>query len=126
MTIIHWIGIDDHADKWTIAQFAGDGEKPAREFELMPDAAGYRKLIGFAKSLDGEVRVAYEAGPCGYELYRRLLKAGIHCEVAAPSLTPVKPGNRVKTNRRDAIKIARTLRSGDLTFISVPDQKREQ
>lgn len=125
MSIIHWIGIDDHADKWTIAHIEGSAERPSKEFELVPDASGHRKLIGFLKSLNGEARVAYEAGPCGYDLYRRLKKAGIWCEVAAPSLTPIKPGNRVKTNRRDALKIARALRSGDLTFIAVPDATRE-
>ena len=67
MKIIHWIGIDDHADKWTIAQFEGEEEKPAKEFELVPDDAGYRKLIKFLKELEGEVRIVYEAGPCGYE-----------------------------------------------------------
>src|SRR5437764_13305637 len=126
MKIIHWIGIDDHADKWTIAQFKGDEDKPAREFELVPDAMGYRKLIKFAKELGGEVRIVYEAGPCGYELYRRLTKAGLKCFVAAPSLTPRKPGDRVKTNRRDANKLARYLRAGDmLTLIVVPDKERE-
>ena len=125
MGIMHWIGIDDHADKWTIAQLAGGAEKPSHEFELVPSEQGYRKLIGFVKGLEGEVRIAYEAGPCGYELYRRLNKAGFKCEVAAPSLTPRKPGERVKTNRRDALKIARALRSNDLTFISVPDPTRE-
>jgi len=125
MKIMHWIGIDDHADKWTIAQFKENEEKPAKEFELVPDDSGYRKLIKFLKELDGEVRIVYEAGPCGYELYRRLTKAGLQCQVAAPSLTPRKPGERVKTNRRDASKLARYLRSGMLTLITVPDQQRE-
>lgn len=125
MNIIHWIGIDDHADKWTIAHLRGRGEKAEKEFELVPDGGGYRKLIGYLKGLEGEVRVVYEAGPCGYELYRRLNKVGLCCEVAAPSLTPRKPGHRVKTNRIDAFKLARHLRSGELTLISVPDQERE-
>lgn len=125
MKSMHWIGIDDHADKWTIAHFQDDEARPANEFELVPHEAGYRKLIAFAKSLKGEVRIVYEAGPCGYELYRRLTKAGLHCQVAAPSLTPVKPGERVKTNRRDAAKLGRYLRSNQLTFISVPDETRE-
>jgi len=125
MSIIEWIGIDDHADKWTIAQFRGDEERPAKEFELVPDGSGYRRLVKFLKELDGEVRVAYEAGPCGYELYRRLSKAGLKCRVAAPALTPRKPGERVKTNRRDAIKIARLQRSGELTYVVVPDEERE-
>jgi len=125
MKIIHWIGIDDHADKWTIAHFKGGEAKPANEFELVPDATGYRKLIKFAKELGGEVRIVYEAGPCGYELYRRLTKAGLQCDVAAPSLTPRKPGDRVKTNRRDAVKLARYLRTDMLTLIVVPNQERE-
>lgn len=125
MEIMHCIGIDDHADKWTIAHLEGTGEKPAHDFELVPNEQGYRKLIGFLKGLKGQVRVSYEAGPCGYELYRRLNKAGLKCEVAAPSLTPRKPGERVKTNRRDALKIARNLRANELTFIAVPDQGRE-
>jgi transposase len=126
MEIIHNIGIDDHAAKWTIAHFRGNEEKPAREFELVPGADGYRKLIKYCKELDGEVRIVYEAGPCGYEMYWRLTKAGLKCSVAAPSLTPRKPGERVKTNRRDAAKLGRYLRAGDmLTLIVVPDRDRE-
>jgi transposase len=125
MKIIQWIGIDDHADKWTIAQFQSDGEKPAKEFELIPDEKGYRRLLSFLKGLPGEVRIVYEAGPCGYELHRRLTKAGYKCQVAAPALTPRKPGERVKTNRRDAAKLGRYLRGGDLTFVVVPDEDRE-
>lgn len=125
MRIIHWIGIDDHADKWTIAQFRGGEDRPSREFELVPDSKGYQRLLSFLKKLDGEVRVVYEAGPCGFDLYRRLTAAGIDCKVAAPSLTPVKPGQKVKTNRRDAFKLARYHRSGDLTYITVPDADQE-
>jgi len=125
MKSMHWIGIDDHADKWTIAHFAGRGEKPSKEFELVPGVAGYRRLLAYLKGLKGEVKVVYEAGPCGYEMYRRLTAAGVDCQVAAPSLTPRKPGERVKTNRRDAAKLGRYLRSGDLTMIAVPDPERE-
>jgi transposase len=91
MSIIHWIGIDDHADKWSIGQLRGQAEKPAKVFELMPDAGGYRRLMAFLKELDGEVHIVYEAGPCGFDLYRKLTAAGFDCRVAAPSLTPVKP-----------------------------------
>ena len=121
----NWIGIDDHADKWTIAHYAGQKSTPTREWELQPSDSGYRKLIGWLKGLKGQVRVVYEAGPCGYELYRRLRKSGIECAVAAPSLTPRKPGDRVKTNRRDAQKLARLLRAGELTLITVPDTRQE-
>ncbi|HEX7704876.1 MAG TPA: IS110 family transposase [Thermoanaerobaculia bacterium] len=125
MKIMHWVGIDDHADKWTIAHFIADAQEPANVFELIPDAKGYRRLIAFLKGLGKNVRVAYEAGPCGFDLYRRLTKAKIDCKVAAPSLTPTKPGERVKTNRKDAKKIARCHRSGDLTYVTVPDEQQE-
>ena len=69
--------------------------------------------------------MVYEAGPCGYELHRRLRRSGIDCAVAAPSLTPRKPGDRVKTNSRDARKLGRLLRAGELTLIAVPDARQE-
>jgi transposase len=125
MSIMHWIGIDDHADKLTIAHFEGDGERPSKEFELVPNARGRGRLLSFLRGLDGEVRIVYEAGPCGFDLYRQLVAAGFDCRVAAPSLTPKKPGEKVKTNRRDAAKLGRYLRSGNLTFVSVPDERRE-
>jgi transposase len=66
------------------------------------------------------VRVVYEAGPCGYGLYRELVQKGFDCMVCAPSLIPKKPGDRVKTDRRDAIKLVRGLRAGDLSAVYVP------
>lgn len=125
MKIMHWIGIDDHADKWTIAHFRGNEEKPAKEFELVPDSKGYRRLVSFLKELKGEVRIVYEAGPCGFELFRRLTADGFQCQVAAPALTPRKPGEKVKTNRRDAAKLGRYLRSGGLTMVAVPSAEQE-
>ena len=68
--------IDDHADNWTIAHVRGSEEKPTKEFELIPNEAGYRKLLAFAKTLGGAVRFVYEAGPCGYDLYRRSTRPG--------------------------------------------------
>ncbi len=121
----NWIGIDDHADKWTIAHYRGQQEEPTREWELQPSESGYRKLIGWLKELKGNVRIVYEAGPCGYELYRRLCRSKLECDVAAPSLTPRKPGDRVKTNRRDARKLAKLHRAGELTLITVPDSQQE-
>ena len=67
----------------------------------------------------------YEAGPCGYGLYRQLTEAGHECQVVAPSLIPKKPGARIKTDRRDALKLARLLRAGDLTAVWVPDTEQE-
>ncbi len=69
--------------------------------------------------------VCYEAGPCGYALYWQLVGLGVICEVVAPRLIPVKPGERVKTDRCDASKLARSQRVGDLTAVWVPDWAHE-
>ena len=70
------------------------------------------------------LRACYEAGPTGFVLYWQLAKLGVDCAVVAPSLVPTKPGDRVKTDRRDALKLARN-RSGDLTAVWVPDEGSE-
>jgi transposase len=72
-----------------------------------------------------ELRCCYEAGPCGYDVYRQLAGMGIACEVVAPSLIPVRAGDRVKTDRRDASKLARLYRAGELTVITVPTEDQE-
>jgi transposase len=72
-----------------------------------------------------QLRVCYEAGPTGYVLYWQLAQLGVKCEVVAPTLIPVKAGDRVKTDRRDAQKLARFYRAGDLTAVWVPDAARE-
>jgi transposase len=74
---------------------------------------------GFALS------ICYEAGPTGFELHRRLVEAGFQCQVVAPSLISSKPGERIKTDRRDAAKLARCLRVDDLTQVYVPDEETE-
>jgi transposase len=83
-----------------------------------------RKLVQKLGPVE-QLRVCYEAGPTGYVTYWQLVKLGVSCEVIAPSLIPVKPGDRVKTNRRDAKKLARCYRAGDLTPVWVPDQQHE-
>jgi transposase len=79
------------------------------------------KRLGPAATL----HVCYEAGPCGYVLYWQLTRLGVKCEVIAPTLIPTKAGDRVKTDRRDAEKLARCLRSGDLSAVWVPDKAHE-
>jgi transposase len=83
------------------------------------------KLIRQLQSKSAHLIFVYEAGPCGYWLSRSLTKKGHVCWVIAPSLIPKKPGDRVKTNRRDALKLARLMRSGDLTPVSVPKVEDE-
>ena len=74
---------------------------------------------------EGPLRACYEAGPSGYDLYRQLTALDVPCQVIAPSLTPRKPGDRIKTDRRDAVKLVRAFRAGDLTPITVPDKASE-
>lgn len=83
------------------------------------------KLLKRLASPKFELRVVYEAGPCGYVIYRHLKKRQIHCEVIAPSLIPTKASDRVKTDRRDARQLARLFRAGELTAIYVPDEEDE-
>ena len=123
--VTNWIGIDDHADKLTIAHFVGNQKQAAKEWEVAPTESGLRQMVRWLKDLKGPVRCVYEAGPCGYELYRLLVAKGVDCSVAAPSLTPRKPGERIKTNRRDARKLAELHRAGVLTLIRVPDRRQE-
>jgi transposase len=119
-----WVGMDTDAKKNQVALYRGWENAPT-EFESGMDSKGIQRLIQRLKQEDGEVHCVYEAGPCGYELYRKLRQAGIHCDVVAPSLTPRKPGDRVKTNRRDAQKLGRLYRAGELTVIEVPSEKQE-
>ena len=122
---ITWIGIDDAADRLDVAVFYGNEVLPRHEFPVVNDAQGLGKLIKKLKSMPGEVRCVYEAGVNGFHLYRVLRKYGIACDVVAPALTPRKPGDRVKTNKIDARKLATMHRSGDLTSIAVPKAEQE-
>jgi transposase len=122
---IAWIGMDTDTKNNQVAVYRGWDKEPAAEWTVGMDRKGMEKLIERLKKEDCEVRCVYEAGPCGYELYRKLRKAGIHCDVIAPSMTPRKPGERVKTNRRDARNLGRLYRAGELTSIEVPDEKQE-
>jgi len=125
MTKVRYIGLDVHKETITIAT-ADEGRGPAREFATIPSDA--RRLLTRLRRLTpqgGRLVVCYEAGPTGYGLYRRLCEAGIECHVVAPSLVPAKAGNRVKTDRRDAVRLAHFLRSGDLTDVYVPDEADE-
>ena len=116
-----YVGLDVHKDSIEIA-VAREGRTPAVRWKTIPyDGVRLRKALKMLIK-DGEVlKACYEAGPTGFGLYRRLQKAGIDCIVVAPSLVPGRPGDRVKTDRRDAKRLAHFLRSGDLTEVHVPD-----
>ncbi|WP_321786146.1 IS110 family transposase [Burkholderia pyrrocinia] len=114
-----YVGLDVHKDSITVAYALG-----SNEVELLGRIGTTQTDIDrLCKRLQSKahcIRVVYEAGPCGYGLYRQLAKKGFDCMVCAPSLIPRKPGERVKTDRRDAVKLARLLRTGDLSAVYVP------
>jgi transposase len=118
-----YVGLDVHAETIAIAVAEATGEvRWAGAIPNTPDAiAKAMRKLGAAESLD----VCYEAGPCGYVLYWQLTRLGMKCTVVAPTLIPVRAGDRVKTDRRDAEKLARCHRSGDLTAVWVPDAAHE-
>src|ERR1019366_3044190 len=87
-------------------------------------AESIRKLVKKLGPVE-QLRACYEAGPTGYILYWQLAELGVECKVIAPTLVPVKAGDRVKTDRRDAERLARSFRSGDLTAVWVPDEGSE-
>lgn len=113
-----YVGLDVHKESITIAYAVGMGD-----VELLGRIGTAKgdidRLCKRLHSKGRRVHVVYEAGPCGYGLYRQLVAEGFECMVCAPSLIPKKPGERVKTDRRDSIKLARALRAGDLSAVHV-------
>jgi transposase len=93
--------------------------------EIDAEAESVRRLAAKLAKRHGKLHFCYEAGPTGYGLYRQLTQLGHRCSVIAPSLIPRRPGDRIKTNRRDAQQLARLLRAGELTEVWVPDEAHE-
>ena len=122
-----YVGLDVHKDTIAVAVAPAGRESPT----YVGEVANERKAIGkLADDLVGRyggevIQFCYEAGPCGYEVYRQLKGLGFDCAVVAPSRIPKAPGERIKTDRRDACKLARLLRSGELTPVWVPDEEQE-
>src|SRR2546422_10162543 len=118
-----FVGLDVHAE--TIAVAVAEPEGEVRSLGTIPNThEAVRRLVKKLGSAE-RLRVCYEAGPTGYVLYRQLAALGVRCAVIAPTLVPVKAGDRVKTDRRDAEKLARSYRSGDLTPVWVPEADHE-
>ena len=120
---VRFLGLDVHAETIAVAIAEPDGE--VRSLGTIANRAeSIRKLIKKLGQVE-QLKACYEAGPTGYVLYWQLAELGVACEVIAPTLVPMKAGDRVKTDRRDAERLARSYRSGDLTAVWVPDEGSE-
>lgn len=119
-----YVGLDVHKEKIMLAVAETNRRGPVYYGEIANTPEAVSKAI---KKIAGRENLAfcYEAGPCGYGLYRQITAMGYQCDVVAPSLIPKKSGNRVKTDRRDAISLAGLLRAGELTRVWVPDREQE-
>ncbi|RME38828.1 MAG: IS110 family transposase, partial [Deltaproteobacteria bacterium] len=123
---IAYVGLDVHKDTIAVAIAEGAVHQEVRFWGIIPhQMPSLRRLVRRLTERYEAVEVVYEAGPCGYGLYRFLKGCGISCKVVAPSRIPRKPGERIKTDRRDAVTLARLLRSGDLTAVYVPHPEDE-
>ena len=123
---IIFVGLDVHKDTIDIA-LADDGRNGEVRIygTISGDPDSLDKAIRKFRRSGIELRFVYEAGPCGYEIYRHLIAQGFHCDVIAPSMTPKRSGDRIKTDRRDAVTLARLYRSGELTPVYVPREDDE-
>lgn len=118
------VGLDISKEWVAAATLPPGSERPTETTKLANDGPAVGKFVRRAAA-KGLVTFVYEAGPCGYELHRQITAMGHRCVVIAPALTPVRPGDRVKTDRRDAEKLARLFRAGELTEIHVPTSREE-
>ena len=122
---IIYVGLDVHKDTIAVALAEAGLRGEVREHGKIPNTPAALKALTVKLAPAGrELRFCYEAGPCGYGIQRQLTGAGHECAVVAPSLIPRKPGERIKTDRRDAINLAKLHRAGELT-VWVPDQAHE-
>ena len=123
---ITYVGLDVHKDTIAVALAEAGVRGDVREYGKVANTPAAVKALAAKLSRTGsELRFCYEAGPCGYGIQRQLTLAGHECVVVAPSLIPRKPGDRIKTDRRDAINLAKLHRAGELTAVWIPDQAHE-
>jgi len=122
-----YIGLDVHKENIAIAVATRDIGAVSYRNEIPNRPKSIKKMVDkLVKEFCGELLLfSYEAGPCGYDVYHQLIALGVDCEVVAPSLIPKKAGDRVKTDKRDAMGLARLSRSGELTAVWVPEPEQE-
>ena len=119
-----FVGIDAHKKDLFVAMLSGAAMAPVT-WQLANEPAAVRRLVRkLEREAPGPVQVFYEAGPCGYALQRQVTTARVSCAVIAPALMPRKPGERVKTNRRDARKLAELGRAGSADGRAAADSRR--
>jgi len=118
-----FVALDDSKRTLVIGTLRPGAQEP--ELRSIPNEPRHLRRYFTRLQREGALRVCYEAGPSGYDLYRQFTALGIPCQVMAPALTPRRPGDRIKTNRRDAAKLVRLFRAGELTPIHVPDEAAE-
>jgi transposase len=119
-----YVGLDVSKEKIAVA-IAEEGREAPRYWGTIPHTPEAVKKLVFKIGKDANLQVCYEAGPTGYPLFRLLTSLGVHCNVIAPSLIPKRPGERIKTDRRDAVRLAQLYRAGELTSIYVPTPEDE-
>src|SRR6185436_1284686 len=125
MKKVLYIGLDVHKESIVVATALQGDTDVQLHGQIGGTLDALDKVIKKLEKPNVELRFVYEAGPCGYVIYRHLQKRKYHCEVVAPSLIPKKASDRVKTDRRDAQQLARLYRAGELTSIYVPDEEDE-
>jgi len=122
---ITYVALDTHKKEHEVAMMLG-GENQVRQWRVLNRPQDISRMVKkIQKQASGSIQFCYEAGPCGFNLQRQLISMGVDCKVIAPSLIPRKPGERIKTDRRDAKKLLEYQRAGILTEVHPPSEQEE-